>query len=382
MPNLDRTKGLGVREGCRLSGRLMLALEPDASWPAIRERLETVFGIAYFALARRTSLDLDALRDAVVDAVPVDGYETFAVDTKRGNKHFPLKSYEVNADIGAAIQECTGKNVDLDDPDLTIHIEILFKWMFFFFERVEGPGGLPVGTSGKVVCLLSGGIDSPVAVYHILKRGCKAICVHFHGYPYVTRTSEIKSIELVRQLTRYGALPHLWSVPFGPLQHQVMRRVPADLRGVVDRRLLARIAQELALQQGAEALTTGESLAQVASQTLSNLATIESAVSIPILRPLIALDKLEIIDQAKAIDTYEISILPGEDCCQLFVPRHPATATTTAEVEATEADLDIDDLVAQGIETAEQIDVRRKTPGTEEMLSALGFFPGTGRLTW
>ncbi|RME45020.1 MAG: tRNA 4-thiouridine(8) synthase ThiI, partial [Chloroflexi bacterium] len=171
--------------------------------------------------------------------------------------------------------------------------------------------------------------------------------------------SEVKSIELVRVLMRYGASPHLWSVPFGPLQHEVMQHVPEALRVVVYRRLMARIAQELARQVGADALVTGESLAQVASQTLPNLATIESAVSIPILRPLIGMDKVEIIERARAIDTYEISTLPGEDCCQLFVPRHPATATTIEEVQAAESALDMDRLVERGVQTVSRIDVRR-----------------------
>lgn len=365
---MARTEGLGVRKGRRLSGRLVLELEPDASWPAIRQRLETVFGIVYFALAYRTPLSLDALRQAVVETIPLEGYNTFAVETKRGNKRFPHLSYEVNADIGAAIQARTGKAVDLDNPDLTVHIEIMFKQIFFYFERVEGPGGLPVGVSGRVVCLLSGGIDSPVAVYAMLKRGCEAFCVHFHGYPYVTRTSEVKSIELVRVLMRYGAAPYLWSVPFGPLQHEVMQHVPEALRVVVYRRLMARIAEQLAQQVKADALVTGESLAQVASQTLPNLATIEAAVSIPILRPLIGMDKVEIIQRAQAIDTYEISTLPGEDCCQLFVPRHPATATTIEQVEAAEAQLNMDELVARGVSTVQRIDVRQAR--VDEMLSA------------
>lgn len=366
---LERTKGHGVASGERLSGRLMLRLEPGASWSAVRRRLETVFGIAYFALAYRTPLDMDVLREAVVDTLPPDGYETFAVDTKRGYKQFSLKSPEINADIGRAIQEHTGKAVDLDNPDLTAFIEVMFRQAFFYFERIDGPGGLPVGVSGKVMCLLSGGIDSPVAVHSILKRGCEAFCVHFHGYPYATRTSEAKSIELVRQLIRYGASPYLWSVSFGPLQHEVMQRVSAKYRVVVYRRLMARIAQELTQYEGAYALVTGESLAQVASQTLRNLATIESAVSVPILRPLIAWDKLEIVDQAKAIDTYEISILPGEDCCQLFVPRHPATATTIEEIEAAESRLNMEELVTRGVETVKRIDVRQAS--VDEVLAGL-----------
>jgi thiamine biosynthesis protein ThiI len=365
---LSRTQGLGVRRGRRLSGRLMLELEPEASWRDIRARLETIFGIAYFALAYRTPLNLNALRRAVLDTVPLDGYQTFAVATKRGNKRFPHLSMEVNADIGAAVQAKTGKAVDLDNPDLTVHIEIMFKQIFFYFDRIEGLGGLPVGVSGRVVCLLSGGIDSPVAVYSMLKRGCEAFCIHFHGYPYVTRTSEVKSIELVRVLMRYGASPYLWSVPFGALQHEVMQRVPEGLRVVVYRRLMARIAQELARQEGADALVTGESLAQVASQTLSNLATIEAAASIPILRPLIGMDKIEIIQRARAIDTYDISTLPGEDCCQLFVPRHPATSTTIEQVLDAEAALNMDGLVARGVETVSRIDVRRAR--VDEMMLA------------
>lgn len=368
---LDRTAGLGVRSGERLSGRLLLQLRADASWPTLRDRLRTVFGIVYFGHAYRTPLDMDVLRSAVQQVVPREGYTTFAVSTKRGNKRFPLKSYEVNADIGAAIQECTGKDVDLDHPDLTVYVEVMFRQMFFYWERIDGPGGLPVGTSGRLACLLSGGIDSPVAVYTMLKRGCDVFCIHFHGHPYVPRTSELKSIELLRVLRRYGASPYLWSVPFGPLQHEVMHRVGQRLRIIVYRRLMARIAERLAQVDGAVALVTGESLAQVASQTLPNLATIEAAVSSPILRPLIGMDKLEIISLARAIETFAISTLPGADCCQLFVPRHPETASTIAQVEAAEAALDVGALVRRGVETVERIDVRQAHVGAAQLLAGL-----------
>jgi thiamine biosynthesis protein ThiI len=371
---LERTAGLGVRSGERLSGRLMLQLQPGASWPAIRDRLQMVFGIAYFALAYRTPLDLGALRAAVLKIMPTEGYDTFAVDTKRGNKHFHLKSYEVNANIGAAIQERTGKDVDLDNPDLTLYVEIMFRQIFFYLERVDGPGGLPVGTSGIVGCLLSGGIDSPVAVYSMLKRGCDTFCIHFHGHPYVTRTSEAKSIELVRVLRHYGASSYLWSVPFGPLQREIMQHVAEKLRIIVYRRLMARIGEGLARASGAVALVTGESLAQVASQTLPNLATIEAATAMPILRPLIGMDKLEIISMARVIGTYDISTLPGEDCCQLFVPRYPETASKVAQVEAAEAALDVPGLVKRGVESVERIDVRRADVGAVQLLAGLGDF--------
>jgi thiamine biosynthesis protein ThiI len=363
----DRLAGLEIEEARRLSGRLLLKLAPRTSWKEVRERLQTVFGIAYFAQAYKTPLDMEALKAAVVSMLPPPAkYETFAVDTKRANKRFPLTSYQVNAEVGAAVQAHTGKAVNLSNPDLTIYIEILFKEALFYFERVPGPGGLPVGVSGRVACLLSGGIDSPVAAWYMLKRGCEAFGVHFSGHPFVTRTSQAKCVELMRVLARYGASPYLYSVPFGPIQYEIMQRVPTKLLVILYRRFMARIAEEIARQEGATALVTGESLAQVASQTLQNLATIEAAVEMPILRPLIGMDKVEIIERAKAIDTYDISIMPGEDCCQLFVPQHPATTSTVEEVEAAEAALDVAALVAQGVEQAERIDVRKAT--AEEML--------------
>lgn len=365
-----RLADLDIEEARRLSGRLLLKLGPRASWKTVRERLETVFGIAYFALAYRTPLDMEALKQAILDMLPTDGYETFAVETKRANKQFPLTSYQVNAEVGAAVQAHTGKAVNLNRPDLKIHIEVLFRQILFYFERVPGPGGLPVGVSGKVACLLSGGIDSPVAAWYMLKRGCEAFGVHFHGHPFVTRTSEAKCIELMRVLTRWGASPYLYSVPFGPIQYEIMQRTPTKLLVILYRRFMVRIAQAIAYREGAHALVTGESLAQVASQTLQNLGTIEAAVQMPILRPLIGMDKVEIIDRAKAIDTYEISILPGEDCCQLFVPQHPATTSTVEELEAAEAALDVAALVSQGVEQAQRIDVR-KAAVAEELL--LGF---------
>ena len=348
-------QGLGVKSVRRRRGRILLELREGASWEPIRERLETIFGIAYFARAFRTPVALERMKEAIIQRVPRDGYETFRVSTRRADKQYPLTSEQINAEIGAAIQAHTGKAVDLGRPDLTVFIELLYNEAFVYFEKIPGPGGLPVGVSGKVVSLLSGGIDSPVAAYHMLKRGCDVLFVHFHGTPFTTPASQRKAIKLVQVLTRYQASPRLYLVPFGEIQRQIMLATPAPYRVILYRRLMGRIAEEIARREGAQALVTGESLGQVASQTLENLAVIEEAVTMPILRPLIGMDKQEIVDRAQAIGTYELSILPGEDCCRLFVPSHPATRATLAEVQRIEARLDMDDLVRWGVQGAEEV---------------------------
>ena len=217
---------------------------------------------------------------------------------------------------------------------------------------MEGPGGLPVGASGTVTALLSGGIDSPVAAWRMMKRGCRVMFVHFHSVPYLPATSQAKARALVERLTAWQYASRLYLVPFGEIQREVVLSVAPPLRVVVYRRLMVRIAQELASRAGALALTTGESLGQVASQTLENIACIDEAATLPVLRPLIGMDKLEITAAAQQIDTFEISIEPDADCCTLFTPRHPATRTTLDEIRVAERGLDIERLVAAGADGA------------------------------
>jgi thiamine biosynthesis protein ThiI len=232
-------------------------------------------------------------------------------------------------------------------------VEVLPRDLYFSFAREVGPGGLPVGVSGRVVSLLSGGIDSPVAACRLMKRGCQVTFVHFHSFPFLDATSRDKAVELVQVLTRFQYRSMLYLVPFGEIQRQVVVSAPAPLRVVLYRRLMGRIAEQIARREHAKALVTGESLGQVASQTLENLAVIEEAVGIPVLRPLIGSDKEEIVQQARALGTYEISIIPDQDCCRLFVPRHPATSSSLEEIRQAESHLEVEKLVQMGLDQLE-----------------------------
>jgi thiamine biosynthesis protein ThiI len=263
---------------------------------------------------------------------------------------------DVDRAIGAHVCHATGKRVQLTHPDLTIHIETLLREAYVSVQRETGPGGLPVGMSGKVACLLSGGIDSPVAAYRMMKRGCRAVFVHFHGRPYVSRASEEKVRDLVGQLTRHQLYSRLYLVPFGEIQRQVVLSAPAAFRIVLYRRLMVRVAQELAAQERCWALVTGDSVGQVASQTPQNLTVVEEAAELPILRPLIGMDKVEITEQAQRIGTFETSIEPDQDCCRLFVPPHPSTKTTMDQIRRIERGLDIAALVKQGLANVERAD--------------------------
>lgn len=331
--------------------------------------MRTVFGIAYFARAWQVPLSLEALERAVEALLPQETGISFAVRARRANKSFPHSSSEINRRLGAAIVQARGWRVNLDEPDLTVHVEVLYREIFFYFERIPGARGLPVGVSGKILNLLSGGIDSPVAAWRMLRRGCEVMNIHFHGAPLVTRASEVKAIELTRILMEWGALPQMYSVPIGRIQSEIMRSSPPECRVVLYRRLMVRVAEALAHREGALALTTGESLGQVASQTLDNLFVISEAVRIPILRPLIGLDKEEIIEQARQIGTLALSNLPGEDCCTLFTPKHPVTAARLEEIQAIEAQQPWEEWVQRAVAEAELVDVRTSP------VDALQFWP-------
>jgi thiamine biosynthesis protein ThiI len=332
---------------------MVLRLAQEADLDTVRARLRDVFGIANFAVADRANLDMESLRSRVARGLEGQRFRTFKVATRRAHKGFPMTSEDINRDLGAFVQARTGAGVDLERPELTIAVEVLPREMFVSFGRDLGPGGLPVGVSGRVVGLLSGGIDSPVAAYRLMKRGCQVSLVHFHGVPFLDGTSREKAAALATVLTRFQFRSTLTLVPFGEIQRQVVVGAPAPLRVLLYRRLMGRIAERIALREGAKALVTGESLGQVASQTLENLAVTEEAVGIPVLRPLIGSDKEEIVQQARRIGTYEISIRPDQDCCRLFVPQHPATFASLAEIRAAEEGLDIEKLVQFGLDGAE-----------------------------
>lgn len=363
-------RGTGAGPVRRAEGRLVIHLSPEADWAAVRERLGYVFGIANFVRGRSSDRSVEALAATALAALRGRERQTFAVRCKRADKSYPLPSPEVCRQVGSSIQQELHWPVDLEHPQVEVHIEILAREAFVAVERYPGLGGLPVGTSGRVVALLSGGIDSPVAAWRMMGRGCSVEFVHFHGAPYQDRTSRDKAIELVRLLTRYQLRSRLHVVAFGELQRQIVAAVARPYRVVLYRRMMARIAEQLAEEVGAQGLVTGESLGQVASQTLENIAVVDEVAQRPILRPLIGMDKQEIRSQAERIGTYEISIQPDQDCCQLFVPKLPATRMTVEQARAAEAALDIPAMVAFAREHRETLSFVYPESGPQEKREA------------
>jgi tRNA uracil 4-sulfurtransferase len=355
---LAAVKDLGAKEIRSLPARLLLTFKNDVPAATLIERMSTVFGVANFSIVERTARDIDALRSRILESLNGGRFQSFRIETQRGDKTFPLTSPEINRQLGAAVKEKSGARVDLENAEFTVTVEILPRDAFFGFNKIAGAGGLPVGSSGRVAALISGGFDSPVAAYRMMQRGCRIIFVHFHSVPYQDKTSQEKVRQLVQLLTRHQFTSRLYMVPFAEIQRQIVAAVARPLRVVLYRRMMLRIAEAIARQEKAKALITGESLGQVASQTLDNMAVIQQAARLPILRPLVGMDKQEIIDQARRIGTFEVSSVPDQDCCQLFVPKHPATKARFIDVEEDETKLDVKDLLRFGMENAIEEDFR------------------------
>jgi len=339
---------LGPARLRQVSGRLLLELDGHPDPAGVRDRMRRVCGVASAALAYRVVSTVEAMKAAVAALIEGRSFASFRISARRAFKTYPLTSVELNRQLGAFVLERVATRVDLRAPALEIHVEVMPAETFVYVDPEPGPGGLPVGASGTVAALLSGGIDSPVAAWRMMKRGCRVVFVHFHSVPYLPATSQAKARALVERLTEWQYDSTLLLVPFGEIQREVVLTVPPPARVVIYRRLMVRIAEALAKKHGAVALATGESLGQVASQTLSNIARIDEAATMPILRPLIGMDKLEITEEARRLGTFEISIEPDADCCTLFVPRHPATRMSEHEVGTIEARLEIPRLVAAG----------------------------------
>jgi thiamine biosynthesis protein ThiI len=344
--------GAGVAAVRPVMGRLEIELGAGTEWTAIRDRIRPVFGIANFSYAGRASQDFDELAGAILADLGDRQADSFRVRARRADKRFPHTSPQIEREVGGRIKEQKGWRVDLENPALTVHVEMLSDHAFYFFGKELGAGGLPTGTGGRLACLLSGGMDSPVAAYRMMRRGCTVLLIHFHSYPILSRASQEKVREIAALLTRHQQRSRLVLVPFGELQQQVVLSVPPDLRVVIYRRLMLRIAERLARQWHARALVTGEVIGQVASQTLENLTVIAAATELEILRPLVGMDKDEIVAEAAAIGTLPVSIIPDQDCCTLFTPRHPATRATHAEVAEAEAALPIDTMVEAAVKAA------------------------------
>lgn len=344
----------------KIHGRILVELKKDISKDKnnITRALSDTFGVAYFAFAKTVSQDIRLIKEASLSILNENQFETFKIKARRPDHRFLLTAQQVNEDVGAFVLSKINKTVKLNDPDITCFIDIVQGVAYLYTEKIIGPGGLPTGANGKVVGLLSAGIDSPVATIMAMKRGASVILVHFHSVPMTTEDSIEKVKQLTEVLRRYQSRIHLYLVALTTIQKEILVKTKEKFRILLYRRFMIRIAEMIAKKDKAKALITGESLGQVASQTLGNIAAIESVSTIPILRPLIGLDKQEIMDLAKHYGTYDISILPDQDCCSLFVPKHPATNAKKQYLDQEENNLNIDDLMKEAIDSIEYVNIK------------------------
>ena len=352
--NIQRSlKGVPTGAVRRISGRILLEPTPDTPDGVVRDRLSRVFGIANFSLAFLVPNEITTIREAAWAVAQKVRFESFKVATRRSHKAFELNSDQINRDVGAHIQSLSGANVRMDGPDFTCYLEVTPDGTFVYGEKIKGPGGLPVGANERALSLISSGIDSPVASYRIMKRGVTLSFVHFHSQPYTNRNSQRNTEELVQTLTRYQYQSRLFLVPLVDIQRHIMQFGAESYRVVLYRRSMLRIAEAIAQQEDAQALVTGDNVGQVASQTLANIRAIEEVTLLPVLRPLAGDNKEEIITQARAIGTYETSIEPYEDCCTVFVPKHPETRADLDRVHALERKMDLQPLIEAALEATE-----------------------------
>ncbi len=341
-------------------GRIIATSNADSA--AVTDRLRKVFGVVSFSPVNVVAPTQDEITQAAIDAVErsVDtrpSAMTFKVDTRRADKRFPLTSMDTSREIGAAIlQRFPHLHARMKEPDVRVQIDIR-DHAYVSTETIPGPGGLPVGTGGKALALVSGGIDSPVAAWLGARRGLTIIPVHFHSFPFTSERSKEKVLDLSRVLAEYTGPLHVWIVFFTEIQRAVQLTVPDSLRIIVMRRMMMRLADQIAGHEHAQALLTGESLGQVASQTIESIAAINAVTPLPVLRPLVGTDKTEIVARAEAIGTYDISIRPYEDCCSLFLPAHPRTQPTLEEADAAEHGLAIPALIAEAIGRSERLTI-------------------------
>lgn len=345
----ESTAGLGVREVRAYKGRVEVALRDDADTDAIRQRLRCTFGLANFAPAVRCPADLEAIVSSVRDVLPREAPASFRVRATRGDKRFPLTSPDIERRVGAAIHQSFGWPVNLTAPALTVHVELVSGAAFCTGSRETGAGGLPTGTGGRALALLSGGLDSPVAAWRLMGRGCRLAFVHFHSFPITSQRSQDAVRSVVRRLARYQGEATLVLVPFAELQRHVVAHAPSSLRTLLYRRLMLRVADALVPRVKAAALVTGDVLGQVASQTIENLAAVDGVSRVPVLRPLVGTPKEEVVEMARRLGTAEWSVAADEDCCAVFQPRQPATRASRRAVAAVEAGLDREVLVREAL---------------------------------
>ena len=332
--------------------------EEGADMDAAFEAMQQVFGVISLSRAAPCEKNKEAIAKLAIEYLrdEMESAKSFKVESKRSDKAFPMTSIELSQYVGGELADTYPDTiVDVHDPELTVHIEVRDLAAYVHAAPVPGAGGMPVGSNGVAVTLLSGGIDSPVSTYMIAKRGVRLIPVHFFSFPYTSQQAKDKVIELGRQLTAYCGRMTMEVVPFTHIQEEIRDKCPEEYFTLIMRRFMMRIAQHIAEANGAKAIVTGENLGQVASQTMEAMASTQAVTHLPVLQPLIGMDKEEIITIARRIGTFDTSILPYEDCCTVFTPRHPRTRPKVSEVETAESALDIDALVQEAIQGIERI---------------------------
>lgn len=349
----------------KLYGRFVVPVPEGADSRTLVERLKVLPGVRYLLEGMQCDEDLDVVTQAIDAVLPESGVATFGVRVRRADKRYPISASEIERRLGAHINDRMGWGVDLTAPDLWVRIELVNKCALVCTRRHEGPGGLPEGTSGRGVTLLSGGIDSPVAAWMMMTRGLRLTAIHFHSAPFTSRASQEKVEELAEQLSRFQPRLDLVMIPFAdPIQKAVVEKAPQKYRVILYRRFMMRLAGGLAQRIGARCIVTGEALGQVASQTIENLTTVEAVAPVPVLRPLIGMTKAEIIQRARNIGTFETSIQPHEDCCSYLMPRKPVTRTTPEELDEVEAAFDVEALVRETWHAREERKVRLEEAGS------------------
>ena len=347
----------------RHEGLIFVRADLQYNKEEIIKEISKVFGVASISPAVEVASDLDAIGEAAVQymeaLIQEKGIQTFKVNAKRADKNFPVKSPDIGRIIGARILiGCKVLKVDVHDPDCLLFLDVRQDKSYIFQDKIAGFGGLPLGTNGKGMSLLSGGIDSPVATWMMAKRGMLIEAVHFHSYPYTSQRAQEKVEDLARLVATYCGRFKMHVINLLPIQEQIVQNCPEDETTILVRRFMMRIAERIAMETGCGMLITGENLGQVASQTAEALVVTDASVTMPVMRPLIAMDKVDIMDKAREIGTYETSILPYEDCCTVFLPKHPATKPKLARILESESRLDCETLIAEAVASRDIIDIK------------------------
>lgn len=353
----------GKAKVSKSQGRIYVEPEDEKyDFDQVLQKITNIFGVVSVSPVWKIDTDYEQIKNYSLkmaqDLVNQYGYKTFKVETKRGNKKFPMQSPEVSADVGGHIWEnIPGLTVDVKNPDFIIFLEIR-ESSYVYSQIIKAHGGMPIGSNGKALLLLSGGIDSPVAGWMMAKRGVEIEAIHFYSYPYTSERAKQKVIDLAQIMSRYCGKIHLHIVPFTDIQLAINENCPEDQLTIIMRRIMMKISESIARKVDAMALITGESLGQVASQTMHALNCTDAAANMPVFRPLIGMDKVEVVDIARKIDTFDTSILPYEDCCTVFVAKHPQTKPKLEKILKSEAVFDFEPLIMTAIENTEVLVIK------------------------